>query len=269
MKRHANHLMNKFNLPIATKDSESNWTHSETQLRIITVSEDQTIDQAISPTTLIQSTDQYLGTHNMPLLIQGPNQLDCAVSALWLRRLGWNAWLREEFVRESGAPSCTPIKPLEWKDELLLADRIIDIRSSKGFKASRLRGSKWIPRSQFNTLRTSDRHLIVCDHFPNHPHTEPCQRAQSIGIKLHHLGCDTQRIYRFMRYQIRSPPFRSSAIFPRQTSRKSWTCKRIPRLGTQPSSYPERLWGIPWKPINEPLDHPKSHLTTFYQKVHL
>ena len=27
--------------------------------------------------------------------------------------------------------------------------------------------------------------------------------------------------------------------------------------------------GIPWKPISDALDHPRSHLTAFYQKVKL
>ena len=64
---------------------------------MITVSEDLIPLHAISPTTLIQSTDQYLGTHNIPIVVQGPNQLDCAVSVLWLRRMGWDAWFRDRF----------------------------------------------------------------------------------------------------------------------------------------------------------------------------
>ena len=164
MQQHASHLINKFNLPIATTDCESKWANSETPFRIITVDEDQMTDRAISPTTLIQSTDQYLGTHNMAIVVQGPNQLDCAVSVLWLRRMGWDAWLREEFAPESVASGYAGIKPPEWNDKRLRADRIIDIRPSKAFKASRLKGSTWIPRSHFNSLSTSNRYLIVCDH---------------------------------------------------------------------------------------------------------
>jgi len=46
--KHANHLIQKFNLPIATKDLESRWAKSENYCRIITVSEDFTTDYAIS-----------------------------------------------------------------------------------------------------------------------------------------------------------------------------------------------------------------------------
>lgn len=268
MKQHANHLINKFNLPIATKDCESNWSRSETQFRIITVSEDQTTDQAISPTTLIQSTDQYLGTHNMPLIVQGPNQLDCAVSALWLRRLGWNAWLCEEFVPESGAPNYKRINPLEWNDEWLLADRVIDIRSSKAFKASRLRGSKWIPRSQFNTLRTSDRHLIVCDQSQI-THTQKLVNE----LNLSEPNCITwdvipKEYIDSSEIRFESHPIDQALFFPDRHQGNlehaqgylDWEHSLLPTL--------KDYGDIPWKPINDSLDQPISHLTAFYRKVH-
>ena len=269
MKQHASHLINKFNLPIATKDCESKWANSETPFRIITVDEDQKTDRAISPTTLIQSTDQYLGTHNMSIVVQGPNQLDCAVSVLWLRRMGWDSWLREEFAPESVASSYAGIKPPEWNDEWLRADCIIDIRPSKAFKASRLRGSKWIPRSQFNALRTSDRHLIVCDHAQI-THTQTLVNA----LNLSESNCITwdvipKEYIDSCAISFETHPVDQALFFPDRHQGNlehakgylDWEHSLLPTL---------RDYGdIPWKPINDPLDQPTSHLTAFYRKVHL
>ena len=268
MQQHASHLINKFNLPIATTDCESKWANSETPFRIITVDEDQKTDQAISPTTLIQSTDQYLGTHNMSIVVQGPNQLDCAVSVLWLRRMGWDSWLREEFAPESVASSYAGIKPPEWNDEWLRADRIIDIRPSKAFKASRLRGSKWIPRSQFNALRTSDRHLIVCDHAQI-THTQTLVNA----LNLSESNCITwdvipKEYIDSCAISFETHPVDQALFFPDRHQGNlehakgylDWEHSLLPTL--------KDYGDIPWKPINDPLDQPTSHLTAFYRKVH-
>jgi len=268
MSRHANYLIDKFNLPIATKDCESDWSRSEIQFRIITVSEDQTMVPAISPTTLIQSTDQHLGTHNMPILVQGPNQLDCAVSVLWLRRMGWDAWLREEFAPESVAPTCRRVKPLEWNDEWLHVDRMVDIRSSKAFKVSRLSGSKWIPRSQFHTLPKSGRYLIVCDHSQI-THTQTLVNA----LNLSESNCITwdvipQEYIDSCAISFETHPVDQALFFPDRHQGNlehakgylDWEHSLLPTL---------RDFGdIPWKPIADSLDQPTSHLTAFYRKVH-
>jgi rhodanese-related sulfurtransferase len=268
MNQHANHLINKFNLPIVTKDCESKWVNSETPFRIITVDEDQLTDRAISPTTLIQSTDQYLGTHNMSIVVQGPNQLDCAVSVLWLRRMGWDAWLREEFAPESVAPSHTGIKPLEWNDEWLRTDRIIDIRPSKAFKASRLKGSTWIPRSHLNSLPTSSRYLIVCDHSQI-THTQTLAKA----LNLSESSCITwdvipKEYIDSCVISFQTHPVDQALFFPDRHQGNlehaqgylDWEHSLLPTLRDNGD--------IPWKPINDPLDQPTSHLTAFYRQVH-
>ena len=268
MNQHANHLINKFNLPIVTKDCESKWVNSETPFRIITVDEDQLTDRAISPTTLIQSTDQYLGTHNMSIVVQGPNQLDCAVSVLWLRRMGWDAWLREEFAPESVAQGYIGIESLEWNDEWLRTDRIIDIRQSKAFKTSRLKGSTWIPRSHFNSLSMSNRYLIVCDHSQI-THTQALVNA----LNLSESNCITWDVIPTeyidsCAISFENHPVDEALFFPDRHHGNledaqgylDWEHSLLPTLRDNGD--------IPWKPINDPLDQPTSHLTTFYRQVH-
>ena len=269
MSQHTNYLIDKFNLPIVTKERESSWTDSKNYFRIITVGEDQTTDQAISPTTLIQSTDQYLGTHNMPIVVQGSNQLDCAVSVLWLRRMGWDAWLRDESAPEPVARKCSTIKPLEWNDKWLSADRIIDIRSSKAFEASRLSGSKWIPRSQFHTLPKSGRYLIVCN--PSQiTHTEALINELNLSDG-HCINFDTipKKHIDSCAISLESHPVDQALFFPDRHQGNlehaqgylDWEHSLLPTLKDDGD--------IPWQPIDHPLDHPISHLTAFYQKVHI
>jgi rhodanese-related sulfurtransferase len=268
MNQHANHLINKFNLPIVTKDCESKWVNSETPFRIITVDEDQLTDRAISPTTLIQSTDQYLGTHNMSIVVQGPNQLDCAVSVLWLRRMGWDAWLREEFAPESVAQGYIGIEPLEWNDEWLRTERIIDIRPSKAFKTSRLKGSTWIPRSHFNSLSMSNRYLIVCDQSQI-THIQALVNA----LNLSKSNCITWDVIPTeyidsCAISFENHPVDQALFFPDRHRGNlehaqgylDWEHSLLPTLRDHGD--------IPWKPINDPLDQPTSHLTTFYRQVH-
>ena len=124
----------KIQTTIATHDHEIRWGKSETPFRVITVSEDMTPYHAISPTTLIQSTDQYLGTHNIPIVVQGLNQLDCTVSVLWLRRMGWDAWLSERFRQEPVISKRTSNANIGWNDAWLNVDRIIDHPFKQGFQ---------------------------------------------------------------------------------------------------------------------------------------
>ena len=266
---HANHLIRKFNLPIATREHETGWGKSGTPFRLITVSEDITLLHAISPTTLIQSTDQYLGTHNIPIVVQGPNQLDSTVSVLWLRRMGWDAWLRDRFRQEPGMSEQTSTANIGWNDAWLNADRIIDLRSSKAFKASRLNGSDWLPRSRFHTIAKTDRCIFVCDHSQiNHTQKlvnelnlpQPtCVSWAAIPEEL----IDTSTI------SFQAHPSDQALFFPDRHQGNlehakgylDWEHSLLPTL--------KDYGDIPWIPINEPLDQPKSHLTTFYQKVHL
>ena len=269
MAKHTNNLIKKFNLPVATKDCESRWAKSENYFRIITVSEDLTTDHAISPTTLIQCTDQYLGTHNLPVIVQGPNRLDCAVSVLWLRRMGWDAFLREKFAPEQAASEHTSATNSEWNGNLMLADLIIDIRSSKAFSSSRLAGSKWLPRSQFKAISKSDKCLIVCDQSQI-THTrqlikelnllEPtCINWDAIPKEL--IDTSTISFEAFPIDQALFFPERHQGNLKHAKGYLDWEHSLIPTL--------KDYGDIPWKPIIDPLDHPKSHLTRFYQKVHL
>lgn len=269
MAMHAKHLIEKFNLPIATCDHEIHWATSATSVRMITVSEDPTTPQAISPTTLIQSTDQYLGTHNMPILIQGPNQLDCAVSTLWLRRMGWDAWLRDDYVPEPVMAEQIRATSPEWTDEWMRAKRFIDIRSSAAFKASRLNGSHWIPRSQFDETAKLDQCLFVCD---DQQITQTKKLAKALNLidpifiaweTIPEELIDTSTID-FQTYPVDQAlffPDRHQGDLEHAKGYLDWEHSLLPTLRDH--------GGIPWKSINESLDQPKSHLTTFYQKVHL
>lgn len=266
---HVNRLIKKFKLPIATLDHETKWSKSETPFRVITVSEDLIPLHAISPTTLIQSTDQYLGTHNMPIVIQGPNQLDCAVSVLWLRRMGWDTWLRDRFRQEPVISESTSPANIGWKDAWLNADRIIDLRSSNAFKASRINGSNWIPRSQFLTISPLDECLFVCDYsqinhtrrlvntlnLPNPICVDwdqiPQELIDTSAISFEAHPSDQALFY----------PDRHQGNLEHAKGYLDWEHSLLPKL--------KEYGDIPWRPINEPLDHPKSHLTMFYQNVHL
>ena len=269
MTMRANHLIRKFKLPIATHDHETGWGKSETPFRLITVSEDMTPLHAISPTTLIQSTDQYLGTHNTPIVIQGPNKLDCTVSVLWLRRMGWDAWLRNRFRQEPVMSQRDSTANVRWNDAWLNADRIIDLRSSKAFKAGRLNGSSWLPRSRFHTIARMDRCLFVCDHSQiNHTQqlVNDLNLQQPICVSWDAIPeelIDTSAI------SFQAHPSDQALFFPDRHQGNlehakgylEWEHSLLPTL--------KDYGDIPWIPINEPLDHPRSHLTTFYQKVHL
>ena len=265
--KRANHLIQKFNLPIATKDLESRWAKSENYCRIITVSEDFTTDYAISPTTLIQSTDQYLGTHNLPVIVQGPNRLDCAVSVLWLRRMGWDAWLSNELIPVQNRNKRTSIVNTEWNDTWMLADRIIDIRSSIAFSAGRLNGSDWLPRSRFHTISKTARCLFVCDRSQI---TYTRKLVSELNLtQPTYVSWDAlpDELIDSSAVSFKSHPTDQALFFPDRHQGNlthalgylDWEHSLLPTL----KDYGE----IPWKPFNDPLDHPMSHLTAYYQKV--
>ncbi len=266
---HAKHLIKKFKLPIATHDHETKWSKLETPFRLITVSEDLMPLNAISPTTLIQSTDQYLNTHNIRIVIQGPNQLDCTVSVLWLRRMGWDAWLRDRFCEESVVSERTSSANIGWNDAWLNADRIIDLRSSKAFKTSRINGSNWMPRSQFHTISPADKCLFVCD-YSQIKHTRKLVSALKLPAPIY-VDWDVipQELIDTSTVSFEAHPSDQALFFPdrHQGNLKhtkgylDWEHSLLPTLKDNGD--------IPWIPINESLDHPKSHLTKFYQKVHL
>ena len=224
---------------------------------------------AISPTTLIQSTDQYLGTHNIPIVIQGPNQLDCAVSVLWLRRMGWDAWLRDRFRQEPVISERTSPANIGWEDAWLDADRIIDLRPSNAFKASRINGSNWMPRSQFPKISPVDECLFVCDYSQiNHTRrlVNTLNLPNPICVDWDEIP---QELIDTSTISFEAHPSDQALFFPDRHQGNlehakgylDWEHSLLPTL--------KEYGDIPWRPINEPLDHPKSHLTKFYQKVHL
>ena len=269
MTEHAKHLITKFKLPIATHDHEIRWGKSETPFRVITVSEDMTPYHAISPTTLIQSTDQYLGTHNIPIVVQGLNQLDCTVSVLWLRRMGWDAWLSERFRQEPVMSKRTSNANIGWNDAWLNADRIIDLRSSKAFKASRINGSNWMPRSRFHTIPKTVRCLFVCDRSQI-THTQKLVNELNLTQPTY-VSWDAipGELIDSSSVSFKSHPVDQALFFPDRhlgnlthaQGYLDWEHSLLPTL--------EDYGEIPWKPVNDPLDHPMSHLTAFYQKVQL
>ena len=269
MARKAHHLIEKFNLPVVTKDCEKQWSKTGTHYRLITVSEDQIADNDISPTTLIQSTDQYLGTHNLPIVVQGPNQLDCAVSVLWLRRMGWDAQLREKYIPEPVPSRHDTTISVNWDANWLDVDCIFDIRSSKAFKRSRLNNSKWLPRSKFTAISKFDRCLFVCDYSQITHTTELVEQlglSEPVCIDWNSIPAhliDTSDI------DLETQPIDQARFFPNRhlgdlkdaQGYLDWEHSLLPALSGH--------GGIPWKPINDALDHPRSYLTTFYQKVKL
>jgi hypothetical protein len=182
--------------------------------------------------------------------------------------MGWDAWLREEFAPESVAQGYIGIEPLEWNDEWLRTDRIIDIRPSKAFKTSRLKGSTWIPRSHFNSLSLSNRYLIVCDHSQI-THTQALVNALNLS-KSNCITWDVIPTEHIDSYAIsfENHPVDEALFFPDRHQGNledaqgylDWEHSLLPTLRDHGD--------IPWKPINDPLDQPTSHLTTFYRQVH-
>ena len=140
---------------------------------------------------------------------------------------------------------------------------------AKDLRASRLNNSKWLPRSKFTAISKFDRCLFVCDYSQITYTTELVKQlglSEPVCIDWNSIP---KALNRHIRYRSRDTTYRSSPVFPEQAPGRPQGCSRLPRLGTQSSATLSGHGGIPWKPINDALDHPRSHLTTFYKKVKL
>ena len=88
---------------------------------------------------------------------------------------------------------------------------------------------------------------------------------------MHQLGCDTRRTLSTQAQSVsfESHPMDQALFFPDRhlgnlthaQGYLDWEHNLLPTL--------KDYGDIPWKPVNDPLDHPMSHLTAFYQMVQL
>jgi len=210
-----------------------------------------------------------LGTHNLPVIVQGPNRLDCAVSVLWLRRMGWDAWLSNELIPVSYGNKRTSIVNTERNETWMLADRIIDIRSSIAFSASRLNGSDWLPRSRFHTISKTARCLFVCDRSQI-THTRKLVSQLNLTQPTY-VSWDAvpDELIDSSAVSFKSHPTDQALFFPDRHQGNLTHAQRYLDWEHSLLTTLEDYGDIPWKPVNDPLDHPMSHLTAFYQKVQL
>ena len=261
-------LIKKYHLPIFTATEEVAWLNESRDFRLLTVCEDQLDTPSISPTTLIQSTDQYLGTHHIPVIVEGPHALDVSVTVLWLRRMGWDARIRET---NATASQTTHEISAQQSAFVKIEDHctVIDTRPSRSFSRSRVQNSSWVPRSLFRELLPTVTYVVICE-------TDATKRQTAILLAW--LGIEqatcigwqevSPDLIDHSHIQHRTHPVDQPLFFPNRHHGNledakgylHWEHSLLPTL-TQHGQ-------IPWAPITQTPTQPQSHLTEFYQGVH-
>jgi cystathionine beta-lyase len=125
---------------------------------------------------LLQATDQFVGTRNARLVLADRDGIRAPVTAVWLRRLGYTAWVAPiEALAESGAAAWTTGAAARFVPEppaglapaelaALLADdrvRLIDLRPSQTFRQGHVAGATWSIRPLVPALVAGEERPIV------------------------------------------------------------------------------------------------------------
>jgi rhodanese-related sulfurtransferase len=116
-------------------------------------------------TTLIQATDRFVAVRGARVALWDPLLARAVFAALWLRRMGIDAWVIDgppPAVDARPAPAVgLPCPPLLGRSELGSARAILDLRPSAAFAAARLPGAVWSIRPRLPELR--DAVLLAAD----------------------------------------------------------------------------------------------------------
>lgn len=263
-------LINHHALRILDSDDIGPWLQQNPIHLQIEVSEVEHSATQVATTSLIQSTDQYIATHNVPILIRGDHPLDVCVAVLWLRRMGWDA--SGVFSSDNGHTATdaqTQFAKFEGAcDDLVL----LDIRSSQNFSRSRVRGSQWYPRSAWTPHQPGPRIGLIC---------RSDQSEAWISNMLSELGWSDVQCIQFDALDpayietspvtFETPPTDQAVFFPDRhrgnlLDAKGYLDWEHTLLETLRAS-----GEIPWAPItaHASQQQPKSHLTTYYQSLKL
>ena len=264
----AERLAVNFAIPVLSITALNEWKQKHHNHRTLSVSEDGLSPSDISPTTLIQSTDQYLGTHHIPILITGTASLDVAVTALWLRRMGWDAYaLFEAICQEKQINDHPVITANKWPGELR-HHQILDTRPSEAFEKARVIGSAWCPRTQLTLHETNKPTLLIGDNAVTLNAT--ARYAKILGFRLVQMRLWNEApdyVVDRDPFQFGDMPSDRALFFPKRhdgdmndsANYLTWEHSLLKTL--------ETYGHIPWATVNDQRIHPKSHLSKFYQGI--
>ena len=264
----AERLAINFAIPVLSITTLNEWKQKHQNHRVLSVSEDRLSPSDISPTNLIQSTDQYLGTHHIPILISGPAPLDVAVTALWLRRMGWDAYaLFEGICHENQKTDHPLIAANKWPGGLK-HHQILDTRPSEAFENARVIGSAWCPRTQLTLHEINKPTLLIGDNAAILHAT--ARYAKILGFRLVQIRLWAEApdyVVDREPFQFKNMPSDRALFFSKRhdgdmndaSNYLNWEHSLLNTL--------EKYGNIPWAVINEVQTHPKSHLSEFYQGV--
>lgn len=125
---------------------------------------------------LQQATDHYVGVRHARLVLFDDDGIRAAVTASWLRQLGWQACVLRGGLASGLALAATPAAQGPALPEVGVHElahdsqdgvaRIIDLRASQDFRDGHVPGSIWSirPRLPMLGLRRQDRVVLVADH---------------------------------------------------------------------------------------------------------
>lgn len=259
----ADDLIARHSLPVVSPESLDSWLQANPTHQHIEVAEFSTTAAQIATTSLIQSTDQYIATHHIPVLISGPKPLDVLIAVLWLRRMGWQA------MGYLGSLRLTEPDSSEVETATQAIDHTnrqwLDIRSSQAFQRSRVLGSRWHPRSAWHALDFEGEIGIVCDH------NQDLEWTQKILTKIGRPNTPVRlfttipkEAIDYANLSFAQPPSDQAVFFPDRhqgnlTDAKGyldWEHGLLPQLSA--------LAEVPW-PAIESGANPSSHLCHFYR----
>lgn len=123
---------------------------------------------------LVQATDQWVATRGARIVLTDDTGLRAAQTALWLRRMGHEAFaLREDvtsLARQESGPAPEPAGP-ETLPECAIADLpdrlargavLLDLRPSAAFREAHIEGARWAIRPRLEALALQpDTELIL------------------------------------------------------------------------------------------------------------
>lgn len=261
-------LINHHALRILDSDDIGLWLQQNPIHQQIEVSEMEHSATQVATTSLIQSTDQYIATHHIPILIRGRHPLDVCVAVLWLRRMGWDAIGVFSIDRVEAA---TDIQTQGSTSEGAIGDiTLLDIRSSQDFSRGRVRGSHWYPRSVWTSHQPAPRLGLICG--PDQSEAWTCDMLSRLGWSdaqciqfeaVNPAHIETSPV------TFETPPSDQAVFFPdrhRGNLRDArgyldWEHTLLETLKASGE--------IPWAPITAHAlqQPPKSHLTTYYQSL--
>jgi rhodanese-related sulfurtransferase len=261
----AESLLTRLSIPICTKNSLPAWQVSHQSAFHIRVMECSRDGHTISPTTIIQSTDQFLAAHHISILIHGPKPLDVAVATTWLRRLGWDAY---PLLDDLGIPESLAKKITRTTANVPKAVKLVDTRPSQQYSESRVQGSVWSQRSELQNLNKQTAIFLIDANTAILHGT--INLAKLVGLNvLGGVSWDQldPSIIDNSTVVFDVTPTDQPIFFPNRHKGNlkdaqgylDWEHSLLPAL--------ERFGPIPWAPINRQSPRPKSHLGIFYRQV--